>query len=306
MPATQDLPSADRERWLRLASRASVATAFFLIALKAVAWVYTDSVSLLASLVDSAMDAAASVINLLAIRYALVPADEEHRFGHGKAEALAGLGQSAFIAGSAAFLMLHAVERILHPAPVDAPDIGVAVMLVSILATGALVLLQRMAIARTRSTAIAADSLHYVGDLLTNASVLLALLLVMAGYAAIDAWMGIAIACWILWSAWQIAAGAFDHLLDREVEEPVREEIARVALSCAGVQGVHALRTRQSGHTLFVQMHVEIDRDTPLWQAHAVAEAVEERVRERFPGSDVIVHQDPAPLPGGPAGDVRH
>jgi ferrous-iron efflux pump FieF len=292
-------PAAENARLLKLVSAASVATAIVLIAVKGVAWFMTDSVSLLASLIDSTMDSGASIINLLAIRYALTPADEEHRFGHGKAEALAGLGQAAFIAGSAVFLMLHATERLIHPVPVTDTGTGIAVMLFSIAATAALVVLQRIVIRRTGSTAVKADSLHYVGDLLVNASIIVALLATAAGYASVDAWFGIAIAFYILWNAWEITRDAFGHLLDREVSDEVRTEILRLIESRDGVTGVHDLRTRQSGQNMFVQLHVEIARETPLWRAHEIAEDVELTIVTRYPHCDVIVHQDPTPAEAG-------
>ncbi len=285
-------------RLLRLASTASVAVAVVLIAVKAAAWLYTDSVSMLASLVDSTMDAAASLLNFFAIRYALVPADNEHRFGHGKAEALAALAQAAFITGSAVFLVLHAVDRLLHPSPVHDTTLGIVVMVASIVVTALLVILQRLAIRATASTAIRADSLHYVGDLLVNASIIVALLLTRAGYDSVDAWFGIGIACYIGWSVRAIAAEALSHLLDREVDDAVSAEMYALASACPGVRNVHDFRTRQSGHKIFVQMHLEIDRDLPLWQAHAIAERVEMSIVTRFPNADVLVHEDPAPLAG--------
>lgn len=288
---------SENARWLHIASNASVAVALVLIGLKAWAWVVSDSVALMASLIDSVMDSAASLINLIAIRYALTPADDEHRFGHGKAEALAGLGQAAFICGSAVFLFLHAVDRIIHPVPLTDTGIGIAVMLVSIAATAALVVIQRIAISRTGSTAIKADSLHYVGDLLVNASIIVALLAAGAGYFSVDPWFGIAIAFYIVWNAWQIAREAFAHLLDREVSDDVRREILRLVEAKPGVTGVHDLRTRLSGQQMFVQMHLEIGRDTPLWRAHEIAEDVELSILARYPNCDVIVHEDPTPEP---------
>jgi ferrous-iron efflux pump FieF len=280
---------------LKLTSNASVATALVLIAVKGGAWFLSNSVSLLASLIDSVMDSAASLINLFAIRYALLPADEKHRFGHGKAEALAGLGQAAFIIGSALFLMLQAVERLIHPQEIPSPKLGILVMLFSMLCTAALVTLQKITIRKTGSTAIRADSLHYLGDLLMNASVILALLVAHYGYVSADAWFGILIAFFILRSAWQIGVESFHHVIDREVSDAVRREILRIATGRDGVWGVHDLRTRQSGQQMFVQLHLEMSRDLPLWQAHDLAEAVENAVRLRFPNSDVIVHEDPVP-----------
>ena len=290
------IASISNARLLRLTGLASVATAMLLILAKTAAWMLTDSIALLASLVDSMMDSAASLINLLAIRYALIPPDDEHRFGHGKAEALAGLGQAMFIAGSSVFLVLQAIERLLRPKPLDDAGIGIAVMVFSIAVTLALITLQRYTIRRTGSTAVRADSLHYVSDLAVNLSIILALLAATAGFPALDAWAGIAIAGYILYSAWHIARDAFHHLLDREVDGAVREAILDLAHQPEEVRGVHDLRTRQSGQQMFVQIHLEMSRDLPLWQAHRAAEWVETAVRKRFPGSDVIAHQDPWPM----------
>lgn len=287
--------SAEHARLLRLASTASVLVALTLIAAKGAAWSMSGSVSLLASLIDSVMDSAASLINLLAIRYALVPADEDHRFGHGKAEALAGLGQAAFICGSAMFLLLEAGDRLLNPVVLQATDLGIAVMVFSLLLTAGLVVLQRYVIHRTRSTAIRADSLHYLGDVLVNFSIIVALLLTTMGYQSVDALFGIAIAFYIVWNAWEIARDALVHLLDREVDDEVRNDILRLAREHVGVLGVHDLRTRLSGQQMFVQMHLELHRDMPLWEAHAIAEDVELSIRMKYTHCDVIVHEDPVP-----------
>ncbi len=205
----------DRARLLKLASMASVATAGCLILVKLVAWYITGSVSLLASLIDSVMDSLASLINLFAIRYSLQPADENHRFGHGKAEPLAGLAQAAFICGSAIFLVLHAVERLNYPRAIDQIGIGVGVMLVAIVFTLALLALQHHVIRRTGSTAIRADAMHYATDLLTNVSILLALYLSTWGWAWADPVFAIGIAIYIFYSAVQIGRDAFQQLMDR-------------------------------------------------------------------------------------------
>jgi ferrous-iron efflux pump FieF len=259
-----------------------------------IASVMTDSVSLMASLIDSLMDSAASLINFFAIRYALTPADDEHRFGHGKAEALAGIGQAAFIVFSALFLMVHAVNRVLNPQPIHATNIGIAVMVFSLVATIALVWLQRYTVKRTGSTAIAADALHYLSDVLVNASIIAALLLSASGWINVDAYFGLFISIYIVWSAWEIAHSASQQLLDREIDDDKRDAIYQIIVACDGVRNVHDLRTRQSGHQWFVQVHVEVDRELPLWRAHDIAEAIETAITTKYPQTDVIVHQDPS------------
>ena len=285
---------AQRRRLLHLATTASVVTAGVLIAAKLVAWVLTGSVSILASLVDSVMDAMASLVNLFAVRYSLRPADTEHRYGHGKAEALAGLAQSAFVAGSAVFLVLESVDRVLRPQPLTALPVGIAVILFAMLATTLLVAIQRHVIRKTGSTAIKADALHYVSDLATNAAILLALLLGAMGWLGLDPWFALGIAAYILHSAWRIGRDAVDLLMDRELPPEVRRRVAELAYEPTEVRGVHDLRTRQSGHTYFIQFHLELDDALPLHRAHGVADAVEERLRDEFPDAEVIIHQDPA------------
>lgn len=282
-----------RNRLLQLATRASVATALVLIAGKLVAWLMTGSVSVLASLVDSVMDALASLVNLVAVRYALAPPDAEHRFGHGKAEALAGLGQATFIAGSALFLCLQAISRLLHPQPMTDIGVGAAVMVFAIFATGALLALQRHVIQRTGSTAIRADSLHYLTDLATNASILIALGLGQLGYDGLDPVFALGIAVYIVRSAWEIGVEAVNLLMDHELPAETKRRIVELAREQTGVLGVHDLRTRQSGHTIFVQLHLELADALPLAMAHAIADAVESAIESEFPGAEILIHEDP-------------
>jgi ferrous-iron efflux pump FieF len=289
MPET--VTDQDRARLLTLATTASVATAGVLIAVKLAAWLLTGSVSVLASLIDSLMDAAASLINFFAVRYSLTPADAEHRFGHGKAESLAGLAQAAFIAGSAVFLVLHAVDRMLHPHPIAEMQVGIAVMIFAIVATLALLGVQRYVVRRTGSMAIRADSLHYMTDVLTNLSIIAALVLVSFGWESSDSLFAIGIAAYILYSAWQIAHDAFQLLMDRELPEEERQQILQIVRSHA--HGVHDLRTRQSGATKFVQLHLELDEDLSLKAAHSIADEVVDAICMAFPSAHVIIHQDP-------------
>lgn len=280
-------------RWVTLASTAAVVTATLLILGKLIAWLMTDSSSLLASLTDSFMDVSASIINLLAIRYALAPADEEHRFGHGKAESLAGLIQSAFISGSALLLMMHGISSMLNQVPVVRLEAGIWVSAGSILLTLLLVSFQSLVIRKTNSVAIKADMLHYRSDLLLNGGVLLALVLAGQGWYWADGLFAILIGLFLVWGAVQIGYESVQALLDRQLPE---EEQARImALCCAveGVHGVHDLRTRQSGPTRFVQLHLELDDQLPLVKAHQIADEAELAVRQSFERMEVIIHMDP-------------
>jgi len=283
----------DRAGLLKLASVASVLTAGFLIVAKLAAWSVTGSVSLLASLVDSVMDSIASLINLFAIRYSLQPADEQHRFGHGKAEPLAGLAQAAFIAGSAVFLVFHAIDRLRFTHTLEQVGIGQAVMVLAIVMTLILLVIQRYVIQKTDSTAIRADSLHYLTDLLTNVCVLIALYLSTLGWTWADPVFAIGVAIYIFYSAFHIGHEAFQQLMDRELPAEILEKIQATAMSHPEVMGTHETRTRQAGHTRFVQMHLELDEDLPLKVAHAIADEVEAEILAFLPGAEVIIHQDP-------------
>ena len=285
---------ARRDRLVRLASYASVSAALALIASKTGAYVLTDSVSMLSSLVDSLLDLLASALTLFAVRTAQVPADEEHRFGHGKAEALAAMGQSAFVGGSAVLLLIEAIRRIGNPQVIEHGDIGIGVMLFSIVVTLALVVFQRYVISRSQSVAVSADSLHYLGDLLTNGAVIVAL--VLSGFMAIplaDPLFGLGIGAFIMWSAWKILRTALVDLMDRELPQEDRERIAAIVLEDKRVLAVHDLRTRSAGRDTFIQMHVEMDEHMSLREAHEIADKAELKVAKAFPGAEVLIHQDP-------------
>jgi ferrous-iron efflux pump FieF len=282
-------------RLMKRATYASVAVALLLIAVKLAAWLLTGSVSVLSSLLDSLLDLAASIVNLLAVHTAVTPADREHRFGHGKAEPLAGLGQSAFIAGSAAFLLVEALHRLFEPQAVDHPLIGIAVALFSVLVTIALVRYQRHVIRRTNSLAISADELHYRSDLVLNGSVALSLVLAgIFGWRIFDPLFGAGIALWIVWSAWQIASRSLTQLMDREIPDADRARIRAIAEAHEAVLAVHDLRTRAAGPTAFVQLHIEMDPAMTLARAHQISDEVEARILDAFPNAEVIIHQDPA------------
>lgn len=289
----------EHARLMRQASAAALAVAIGLALAKAIAWWLSGSVSLLAGLTDSLLDGAASLINLLAVHYSLRPADDDHRYGHGKAEALAGLGQAAFIGVSAILVGVQGVDHLLHPQPLHAQTLGIAVILLSLAATAALLVFQRHVVRVTGSTAIRADSLHYRSDLLLNASILLALLLVNFGLGELDALFGLGIAGYILWSAVQIGREAVTVLMDTELSPEVRERIAALAGAVPEVIDVHDLRTRISGTRWFVQLHVRLPGEMTLIEAHRRTEAVERAVHAEFPRAEVLVHADP---PQGEAG----
>lgn len=280
---------------MRSATYASVTVAFILILIKIFAYVLTGSVALLSSLIDSILDSFASILNLVAVRHALTPADREHRFGHGKAEALAGLGQAAFITGSSIFLIFEALNRIINPRPVDHGMVGIVVILISLCLTIGLVIYQRHVIKHTRSLAIQADSIHYVSDITMNASVIVALVLsTYFNWPTADPIFALGIAGYIIYSVWAIIKNAFNQLMDRELPEQDREKIISIAKGHPEVKNLHELRTRSSGKDVFIQMHLEMDGDIPLITAHAIADEVERELNAVFPNADIIIHQDPA------------
>ncbi|MBR9973116.1 cation diffusion facilitator family transporter [Magnetospirillum sulfuroxidans] len=287
----------ENEKLMRQATYASVATASILIVAKLTAWAMTGSVAILSTLIDSTLDAAASLINLWAVRHALTPADHDHRFGHGKAEPLAGLGQAAFILGSGILLMIEAVKRLFQPEEVTQGLIGIGVMVFSIVMTFALVAFQKYVLTRAKSVAIAADSLHYSGDVLINGSVIISLSMGMfSGWTFLDPLFAIAIALFLLWNAWSIAQSSMDMLMDRELAEDDRSRIIAIARSHPEVRDLHDLRTRLSGQLGFIQLHLELEPQLPLVRAHAIADWVEHAIEEAFPNFEVIIHQDPAGL----------
>ncbi len=282
---------------MRLGAVASVAVALVLIAAKGYAYLQSGSVALLGSLFDSSLDFLASAVNLFAIFVSLQPADEEHRFGHGKAEAIAGLFQTSIIMGSAVFLLYRSILRIADPIPIEAGELGIGVSVLAIVLTLFLVIFQKRVIARTGSVAISADRLHYVGDLLLNGGVITALLLsTWAGIPAADGFFGLAIALYIGWNAIQIAKTSTDMLMDREFAPEEREKIFNLVMENPDVKGLHDLKTRRSGLMSFIQMHIELDPKLNLYDAHTIADEVEATVGEAFPNAEIIIHTDPLGL----------
>jgi ferrous-iron efflux pump FieF len=298
-PRTSDgsAASQDQRRLNLLAAVASVAVAATLICAKLAIWIVTGSVAVLGTLVDSGLDAIASIVTFISVRQAAQPPDRAHRYGHGKAEAIGALIQAGFVLGSAFFLASEAVRRLMLPQPIFQSALGIAVLLVAIGLTAALLVLQRFVVQRTGSIAISADSLHYRTDLLMNAAVIVAMLLVDAtGWQMIDPLLGIGIVGLLLYSALGMARRALDMLMDRELPAESRARIRKLALAHPKAQDVHDLRTRRAGSDVFIELHLELDGDLNLEQAHEITHEVEARIRAAFPEADILVHQEPAGL----------
>ncbi len=273
---------------------ASIAMALFLIVLKAWAALQTSSMAMLGSLADSALDLLASIVVLLGVRIAAQPADTDHRFGHGKAEALAALVQVIIISISALFIGYRSVERLMAGAQTKDAELGIGVSLVAILFTIALISYQRYVVRRTGSVAISTDRLHYASDLMLNASVIVALVLDQyAGLAGADAIFGLLIALWLLWGAWRSSSHALDQLMDREWPEDLRATFLAACSEYPELAGLHDLRTRTSGTHHFAQFHVWVPSDWTVAQAHERMDRIEEELQHRFPATEILMHLDP-------------
>ena len=292
----KNITQEEYERLVNLAGKVAIAAAFLLIIVKLIAWIITGSSSILAALTDSLMDVTTSIINLLAIKIALQPADDKHRFGHGKAESLAGLTQAAFISGSAVFLMFNSISALVNGQQVVASNIGIVVMIFSVFVTVSLVLFQSYIVKKTGSMAIKADSLHYRTDIALNGAVLFALILSGFGWSWADGLFAIMVSFYILYGAWEIGMQSIDALMDKQLPKSEEEQIVKLAYRIEGVLGVHDLRTRQSGNTKFIQLHLELDDDQSLYDAHAKADQLEVALEHVFPIVDILIHLDPVSI----------
>lgn len=276
------------------AALASVATALFLLLLKSYAAWATGSVAMLGSLADTGLDLVASLATLYGVHLASTPADIHHRFGHGKAEAIAALFQVMLIAASALAIAWRAIHRLIAGEATANAEYGIGVSIIAITATFLLIAYQRRVIARTGSIAINADKVHYQSDLLLNLSVIAALILDQyLGFAGADPLFGVGIAGWLLWGAWRASAAATDQLMDKEWPEEKRREFLRVASQHPELKGIHDLRTRTSGAHDFVQFHVWVAPDMTVAHAHQVMDEIEDKLRAAFPGTEILIHPDP-------------
>ena len=285
---------SDRSLLVRGAAYASITTALFLLALKLwAAWV-TDSTAMLGSLADTALDLIASIATLVGVWIAAQPADEDHRFGHGKAEALAAIFQVMLIALSAGGIALRAIQRLIDPAPVQAPVEGIAVSVIAIIATLALLGWQKYVLARTNSVAIHADHVHYQSDILLNIAVIAALALATyGGIAGADPLLGLAIAAWLAWGAWRAASEAVDQLMDREWPDDKRQRFVELAARHPELSNLHDLRTRSTGTRDFVQFHVALPGSMSVEAAHDIVARVETDLAGEFPDMELLIHIDP-------------
>jgi len=289
-----DKDRASSGQLMMRAAKAAVLVAFTLIVIKSWAYHISGSVSMLGSLLDSLMDILASLINLVAVRFSIVPADDDHRFGHGKAEAIAGLVQAMVIFLSALFLLVEAGQKMLAPVPVMQADMSILILVISIILTSLLVTYQRYAIRKTSSVAISADHLHYSGDILMNFGVILALFLseYMQVYYA-DPVIGILVGLYLLYNVRLIGRNSIDMLMDREMEDGDKARILDIIRKHAEVRGVHDMKTRKSGLSIFIQFHLEMNGTISLSEAHRISDDVEAEIMAEYPEAEVLIHADP-------------
>jgi len=290
-------PPLSPEERASLTSRAALASsamAVAMVVLKSYAAVQTSSMAMLGSLADSGLDLVASLIVLFAVRVAAQPADHEHRFGHGKAEALASLVQVILISFSAMFIAFRATQRLISGARTGEAELGIGVSVIAMALTVVLITYQRHVVKRTGSLAIGTDRLHYSSDLLLNGSVILALALdQLAGWTGADAVFGLIIAAWLLWGAWRASSHALNQLMDREWPDELRERFLAAAREYPELAGLHDFRTRTSGTDQFAQFHVWVPAEWTVQEAHDRLDAVEEALQARFPNTEILIHVDP-------------
>ncbi len=280
--------------WVKCAAFAATSVALLLVVLKLYAWLVTDASAMLASATDSMLDLFASLMNLVILRFALAPADKEHKFGHGKAESLAGLVQAAFVLGSALLLISNGVERVITPKAIVHTEVGIWVSIIAIFLTLALVVLQKVVIAKTQSLAISADSLHYQSDLLLNLGVLAALLLSQGYWIRADGIFTLMVGAHLMFGAAKIIWLSVQHLMDHELAPEEVEKIREIILSHDKALGMHELRTRQAGQQRFIQFHLELDDNLSLVEAHSIGVAIEKEIEQALAPCEVLIHHDPS------------
>ncbi len=288
--------SQDKQNYnylVKLAAFSATFVALLLVVLKLYAWLLTDAGAMLASATDSMLDLFASVMNVVILRFALAPADQEHKFGHGKAESLAGLVQSAFVLGSALLLMINGVERVITPKAIVHSEVGIWVSIIAIVLTLGLVVLQKVVITKTKSLAISADALHYQSDLVLNLGVLAALFLSQGYWVRADGIFTLLVGLYLLIGAGKIIWLSVHHLMDHELSSEEVTLIEKVIHRHDKALGVHELRTRQAGHQRFIQFHLELDDTLTLLEAHSIGEEIEKEIEQELSPCEVFIHHDP-------------
>lgn len=284
----------EAEKLLKRATTASVSVAVLLIFLKTWGYVESGSVAIFGTLLDSVMDSLSSIIIFAAVRFSMVPADDDHRFGHGKAEAIAGLIQAFVITVVSFFLFYEVINKIIDPTEIRQVKLGIGIIAVSIGLTVLLVIYQKYVTRMTGSIAIEADGMHYTGDILLNLGVVVALVLGSSfNMVYADPVFGAAAALYLLYSAYQVFIISTDVLMDKEMDDGERTRIMEIASKHSQVVGLHELRTRRSGLNIFIQFHMELEEGISLHEAHTISDQVEDKIIEEYPNAEVFIHADP-------------
>ncbi|MEE1285477.1 MAG: cation diffusion facilitator family transporter [Ruminobacter sp.] len=280
-------------RLVKIAGWLSITTATILILSKIVALLMTQSSTLLASLTDSFLDVFAAVINLIAINYSLHPADEQHRYGHGKIESIASLSQAVLIGGSSFFLIIHGITRVYSPITIENIDVGIEITILSMVLTVVLISIQSFVIKKTKSQVIIADRLHYLSDVIFNIGVLISLYISSCGFLYFDGLFSIILGLYILKSSYMLLVSSLRVLIDTQIDESDVFKILDIIQSEEEVKGVHDLRTRRAGSSIFIQAHIELDKNMSLDKAHSIADNIEHAIIHVYPNADVTLHMEP-------------
>lgn len=283
-----------QEELMKRAARASVGVALTLIVVKAVTFFITGSVAILSSLFDSMQDVMTSFVNMVAVRQSVEPADKEHRFGHGKAQALGSLIQAFIIAGAALFLLFESIDRFCQPQPLSHIGLGIGITVLAIIMTFVLIRFQAFVIRETESLSIKADRAHYAGDILMNVGVIIAMVLSsLTGWLRFDSIFGIGVTMYLFCAIYAVVKEAFKMLMDTELPPAVRKQIKELAYSFPEVLGVYQMKTRKSGSNNFVQFCIRLKNEMPLKEVHAVTDKIERKIQEQIPNAEVIIHPEP-------------
>ena len=284
----------DKNKLMKTASHASMATATLLIILKLITFLITGSMAILSSLFDSIQDAMTSTVNLIAIRHATEPADKEHSFGHGKAHALGGVSQAFIIAIASLFLLKESIHRLFEPQEITQISLGIGITVFALVITFVLIRFQKYVIRKTGSLSIKADMAHYTGDILMNVGVVVSMILsYYLGWTCVDALFGIGVAVYLLVVVYQIMIESFKMLMDTEMPNSFRKKITDIALSFPHVVEIHDLKTRQSGDCIFIQFCIHMNKDLTLEQAHDITDDIEHAIINKIPEAQVIIHSEP-------------
>ncbi len=287
--------SSDNNKLKKIAATASILVATSLSLLKLFAALYTGSLAILSSFVDSVSDVFSSIISFIAIKISAKPASTKYRYGYGKAEALSALFQAIFVAASGVFVIYEGICRFYAPSKEITTSFGISIMILSLVITIGLVFFQKYVIKKTKSLAISADSLHYVIDIATTGAVIISLVLVKAfNFIWFDTLAAIFISIYLLKNAYELGADAIKMLLDRELAPEIRQDIIDIIKTLPFVEGIHDLRTRDLGGEYIFELHLELDGELSLYKAHNLTHKAEEKIKQKYPQAQVIIHQEPA------------